>query len=62
MAYKYCSVLCSHSEPEALTITLVRGKLTLLEIKDRPYRHQNNYGLISKDFYTHTACTVGVDL
>ena len=44
------------------TITLVRGKLTLLEIKDRPYRHQNNYGLISKDFYTHTACTVGVDL
>ena len=47
---KYCSVglLCSHSQPEALIViividTLVRGKLTLLEIKDRPYRHQNNY-------------------
>ena len=38
---KYCSVglLCSHSQPEALIViividTLVRGKLTLLEIKD----------------------------
>ena len=55
-------MLSFDSQPDPEQLRWLEVKLTLLEIKDRPYRHQNNYGLISKDFYTHTACTVGVDL